>query len=415
MRVVVVGAGVAGLGVARGLSRLGAEIVVVERGRIGGGATWGGAGWICPVQAGPLPAPGMIGYGVRSLFDRNSALHIAPNAIPRMLGWLGRFALACNEQAHRAGVAALSVLGYRAFSLMEELIADGADFALYKRGLLAVATREQPVRRFSRGLNAARELGYDIPSDTLAFAALRQVEPALPRAMRHGLLIGHHWHVDSAEMAAALGAFLRERAVRIEEQRPVVGVIVENRRARAVLTSSGAIEADVVVLAAGAWTASLAKSVGARLPIVGAKGYSFSVRPPLLPSHALLLLEPHIACSPFGHTLRVAGMLEFSGLESPIDSRRVEMMKRQVRPLFCWSEGEEGEPWAGLRPIAPDGLPVVGRLTRFENVYVATGYSMLGITLGLPAGEALARFIVQGKEDTALRTFSPERFHGARR
>lgn len=410
LTVVVVGGGIAGLGVARGLARRGVEVVVVERGTVGCGATWGSAGWICPLQAGPLPEPGLVGYGLRSLFDRESALYIRPSALPRMIGWLTRFARACNESAHHAGVGALSVLGYRAFPLVDELIAEGAEFALYKRGLLAVAASEESVVHFLRGLEAARALGYDVPSTVLDAEALHELEPSLSGALRHGLSIRDHWHVDSGEMATAIGTLLRKQGVAIEERVTVEGVVIERGRARAVRTSSGVIDADIVVLAAGAWTTPLAKTVGVRLPVVGGKGYSFRVRPETMPTRAILFLEPHAVCTPLGDTLRVAGTMEFSGLTSSIDTRRVETIKRQVRPLVGWDEGTEGEPWAGLRPIAPDGLPVVGRIGKRQNVYVATGYAMLGITLGLPAGEALAQQITDGREDVALATFSPARF-----
>jgi len=412
--VVVVGGGIAGLGVARGLVRRGADVVVVERGEIGRGATWGSAGWICPLQAGPLPEPGLIGYGLRSFVDRDSALSIAPKVVPRMAGWLTRFALACNDNAHQAGVRALSTLGYRAFPLVDELIAEGARFELFKRGMVAVATGEEPVRSFLHGLRAARELGYDLPSEPLGSDALRDLEPSLRAELRYGISIEDHWHVDSGAMAVAIGVLLRDHGVGFEERVTVERVVVERGRARGVRTSSGVIEADTVVLAAGAWTAPLARAVGVRLPIVGGKGYSFDVRPLEMPTRALLFLEPHVVCTPLGGTLRVAGTMEFSGLTSPIDPRRVETMKRRVRPLVPWSEGEDGDPWAGLRPIAPDGLPVVGRLGGLDNVYVATGYAMLGITLGLPAGEALARSIADGGDDAALRSFSPARFGRSR-
>ena len=409
----VVGAGIAGLGVARALARRGWEVHVFEQGTIGGGATWGSAGWICPTQAGPLPEPGLVSYGLRSLADRESALFVHPLHAARLAGWFTRFALACNEHDHRRGVAALATLGYRAFELVDELVADGVKFALHKRGMVAVAGAEGPVRTFLRSLEPARQLGYEIPAEPVPGEQLRNLEPSLAPDLRWGVVIDDHWHVDSSELAVALGAHLRTRGVRIDECLRVESVVVERGHTQGVRTSAGTFDADAVVLAAGAWTSVLARAIGVRIPIVGGKGYSFIVRPHVMPTRAIYLLEPHVGCSPLGDVLRVAGTMEFSGLNSGIDPRRVETIKRRTRPLVGWDVDSEGEPWAGLRPIAPDGLPVIGQLGDIDGLFVASGYSMLGITVGLPAGELLAEAIATGSNGELLDGFSPGRFAGA--
>jgi D-amino-acid dehydrogenase len=151
------------------------------------------------------------------------------------------------------------------------------------------------------------------------------------------------------------------------------------------------------------------------MPVLGGKGYSFTVLPALMPSHALLFVESHVVCSPFSDRLRVAGTMEFSGLSSPVNVRRVESIKAGTRALIEWDESTESDTWAGLRPVAPDGMPIVGRSPTRENLYVATGYSMLGITLGLPLGEALAAVIAEGEDDPELAPLSPGRFARRRR
>jgi D-amino-acid dehydrogenase len=410
MTVVVVGGGIAGLGIARGLVRRGEDVTVLERDTVSSGATWGSAGWICPVQTGPLPEPGLIRYGLRSLVDRDSALYIDPRYMPSIIPWLTRFARACNERAYQAGAAALAKLGYRAFQLVDELIAEGAQFELFKRGMIVASAREAPVRAFLHQLVAPRKLGYQVPAEPLPAQSLRELEPSLSPELLHGVLIADHWHVDSGQMAVAISQRLREQGVRIEEHTAVDAIIVENGRARGVRTPAGTVEADTVVLAAGAWTTALTRPLGIRLPVIGGKGYSFFVRPHTMPTHSLLLLDPHVGCAPLGELLRIAGTMELSGLTSPIDLRRIETIKRGARPLLGWDTSSESEPWAGLRPLAPDGLPVIGRLDPLQGLYVATGYSMLGITIGLPAGEALAELIVGNPSQEELAAFSPQRF-----
>ena len=137
--VVVVGGGIAGLGVALGLVRRGVEVTIVDSGASGGGATYGNAGWVSTAQAGPLPAPGVIGYGVRSLVDPASALRIVPRGIPTIAPWLASFALHARRGPYERGARALSALGGRSVAMLDELAADGVPDTGRDTGMLVVA------------------------------------------------------------------------------------------------------------------------------------------------------------------------------------------------------------------------------------------------------------------------------------
>ena len=256
------------------------------------------------------------------------------------------------------------------------------------------------MRDFLHSMAPARACGLDVPTALLVGDALRELEPALSPASRYGAFLAENRHVDSAELAAAIADLLRGAGVTIEEHSDVLEILD-----RGVRTESSVVEADAVVLAAGAWSPRLL-----RMPVLGGKGYSFTVRPTVMPAHALLFVETHVVCSPLSDTLRVAGTMEFSGLSSPVDPRRVESIKAKARSLIEWDARTESSTWAGLRPVAPDGMPVVGRWPARGNLYVATGYSMFGITLGLPLGEALAAVITGGEDDPELASLSPRRF-----
>jgi D-amino-acid dehydrogenase len=166
-----------------------------------------------------------------------------------------------------------------------------------------------------------------------------------------------------------------------------------------------------VVLAPGAWLASLARVFGARLPVEAGKGYSFEVRPRHMPRHALLLLEPHVGCSPFGERLRIAGTMEFSGVDTRLDRRRIQSIVDSAGEMIgSWRSLDEDSIWCGLRPIAPDGLPIIDRHPHLRNVFFAGAYSMLGMTLAAPASESLARFVLTGERPAELEPFRATRF-----
>ena len=136
------------------------------------------------------------------------------------------------------------------------------------------------------------------------------------------------------------------------------------------------------MLAAGAGTQPLAKMLGVGFPMQAGKGYSFFVTPAVVPRHAMLLADVHVGCTPFGERMRVGGTMEFSGLNTRLDRRRIDARSRARAPR-SWSGNPRGDhEWAGMRPITPDGLPVLDRAPGYENVYLATGGAMQGVSIG---------------------------------
>jgi D-amino-acid dehydrogenase len=415
VKVSVVGGGVAGLCAAYYLRRAGADVIVVEERRVGSGASWGNGGWITPAQAGPLPEPGLLSYGLRSLVDPDSALYFETRQLTRMLPWLARFAAHCNERDHARGRLALGGLGQRCFELLDQMVANGVALELNRTGLIVAGQTQRSAETFLAHMRPLSTFGFQVPESLLDGAALRAIEPVLTDAVKVGFVIEQHWYVDPAVFMAALREALVADGVELCEGEEVRDVDRERSRVTALRTSTGVRRCDAVVLAAGAWLPSLACTVGARLPVEAGKGYSFSLRPARMPDHPLMLLEPHVGCSPFPDRLRVAGTMEFSGLNGRLDRRRLESIRRGVSQMVDGCESVDDDTvWSGLRPIAPDGLPIIDRHPRLENVFFAGAYSTLGMTLAAPAGESLARFVLTGSRPSELEPFRCTRFKSAR-
>jgi D-amino-acid dehydrogenase len=236
----------------------------------------------------------------------------------------------------------------------------------------------------------------------------------LTGAVRAGCLIEPHHVVEPQRLVAGLARRLAELDVEIQEGAEVRDVELENARLVSLQTSAGRFGCNRVVLAPGAWLGPLARLLGARLPVHGGKGYSFEVRPRRMPRHPLLLLEPHVGCSPFGDRLRIAGTMEFSGLNARVDPRRVRSIADGAGTMIeGWESVDSESVWCGLRPIAPDGLPVIDRHPRIGNVFFAGAYSMLGVTLAAPAAEKLAAFVLTARRPPELEPFAAARFRFA--
>jgi D-amino-acid dehydrogenase len=417
-RVVVIGGGIAGLSVAYFLRRFGVEVIVLEAAAPGAGASSGNAGWICPSQAGPLPEPGLVRYGVKSLFSRESALYISPRQLPRMVPWLIGFARRCNESDHRRGTAALGQLSRRTFELIELFEADGVEFESFRQGVLVAAERRETVEAFLRGVAPLREFGFSIPRELLDGTAMRDREPMLSRAVNAGVFIEQHMHVRPMTLVDGLAARLREMGVEVRCQTGVTALVPS---ATGVLVRTRVAEeysGDAVVVATGATAPELVRPLRCHLPIAAGKGYSFELplRPGAGPRSAVMLLEPHVGCSPYGDRMRVVGTMEFSGTNTRLDYRRLDAIGRGVARFLTDIDLDQREnAWAGMRPVAPDGLPVVDLLPGTRNVYIASGYSMLGMTVAAPAGELLARMVCTGRRPSELAPFKISRFRGAGR
>jgi len=412
-RVVVVGGGVAGLCTAYYLARGGAEVSVVESNRIGSGASAGNGGWLCPAQAGPLPEPGLTLTGMRALLNRDSALYFKPAKLAELSPWLLRFWSYCNSSAYGAGVRAMALLGGRIFSLVEEMSDSGVEFEIHRQGMLIAARDPAAAREELEKLKPMAEFGYEIPDRILVDDELHEVEPALANCVRAGFVVPQHWHVRPETFNRGVAAALVEMGVEILEGAEVVDMVSDGDGPVMVRTAVGDSEADAVVLAAGSWTPKLAEIVGATVPVQAGKGYSFMVTPTVMPRHAILLADVHVGCTPFADGMRIGGTMEFSGVNLQLDRRRIDTTIAGARESFVeWSEPAVEHEWAGLRPIAPDGLPVIDRLGPDQPIYVATGYAMQGMTLGPPAGESLARYILSGERPAELRPFALQRFDG---
>ncbi len=403
---VVVGAGVAGLCSAYYLRKQDLDVVVLEANRIGSGASYGNGGWICPAQAGPLPEPGLSLYAMRSLFSRESALYFKPANWFELAPWLLRFWTHCNDRDHRHGVEAIARLCSGVFEIVQDLIDDGVDFELHRLGMLVAARDPDAARGELAKLSPMREFGYELPDEIVTNGALRELEPALAPEVNAGFLVHQHWHVRPDTFTAGLAAALQQMGVEILEGAEVVDFTIANGRVESVRSTAGSHAADAFVLAAGAWTRPLAQMLDLSVPLAGGKGYSFFVTPSVLPRHSVLLADVHVGCTPFGERMRIGGTMEFSGLNTRLDQHRIEGIIKGARRSFQpWDEGTIDSHWAGMRPITPDGLPVLDRAAPYDNVYLATGYAMQGVTLAAPAGQALAELIVSGRKPEIIEPF----------
>jgi D-amino-acid dehydrogenase len=412
VKVVVVGGGVAGLCTAYYLRKRDADVTVVEARTVGSraAASYGNGGWIAPAQAGPLPEPGLTLYGLRALLNADSALYFRPSYLPRLVPWLARFWTYCNARDFERGWAALAGLGRRVFTLVDEMTADGVEFELYKRGMICATAEAGDARKVLDSMEPMRRLGLQLPTELVQGDELHALEPALSDRVQAGFYVDEQWHVRADTFVRGIARKVRELGVEIVEEADVHAFETGDHRLLAAQTSRGDFAGDAFLLAAGAWTAPLARKLGVRFPMEPGKGYTFLLRPEVMPKHGILFADIHAGASPFADRLRISGTMEFSGYNLELDKRRVDNVFRLAKDYLRLAAPEYENAWAGLRPMVVDGLPILDWAQPYRNAYLATGYSMLGMTLSQPAGEAMAEMITTGVRPELFEPFRVDRF-----
>lgn len=400
-----------GLSCAWFLRVAGADVVVLERGSVGGGASRGNAGEICPSMADPLPAPGMIGHAFANLFRREAALFVHPAYVPRMAGFLARFALASTRAAYERGLAAMAQLGRGVFEAYDELAAAGIGAFAEREGYMFCFASAESARQSRRAFVRSAELGVASPPGPILDAEeAAELEPLLSPVVRGAFLVPNERWIDPSRFVDDLARGLRDAGVQILEAARVTA-LREVGRTVVVMSDRGEIGASAVVIAAGIWSRGLCASLGVRLPMQPGKGYSFSVLPPSMPRRVVNFNDAHVVATPMGGRLRIAGTMQFDGSVDGIDQRRVRAIVRAVRPLLLGIDWEaRSDVWGGPRPMTPDGLPIIGPLPGSSRVVVATGHNMLGLTLAPATGRVIADLVMTGSAGIDVAPFSVGRF-----
>jgi D-amino-acid dehydrogenase len=411
--VVVVGGGVVGLACAFELHRSGADVAVLERGKLGGGASGGNTGWVVPSMTSPLPAPGMVREGLRQLATRGDAFVLRPSPDPSFVRWLWQFRRSCAPERFEAGVRALLALNRRTLELFDEYRAE-IRFEMHATGLVIAARSVQGLHHFRALFRRLRELGYDGGEpDELDGAALAELEPALDRnAVAAGLHARVDRYVRPEDLVAGLAERLRSDGVPVIEDSELLALDRQGSEWR-LSTTTGPRASERVVVAAGLETDRLLRGLKSGLRMQPARGYSVTlVGSGTPPRHALYLAEARLGLSPYEHAVRIAGVFELGAKRSEAPRKAGEKLLAAARPYLAgWRPDAEGpvRTWVGLRPMTADGLPAIGQLPGNPGLFVAAGHGMLGVTLAPATASLLAPLVLEGRAAQELVPFDPGR------
>jgi D-amino-acid dehydrogenase len=410
LRTLVVGGGIVGLSAAWYLARRGAEVRVVTDGDPAQGASAGNAG-ILALGHLPLPGPGVQWRALRWMLDPRAPLHIAPRLDLALLTWMWRFHAACRADRLRRAMGTLIPLGRLSLAAWEEILDEtGIDCRWRREGYHAVYLTERGRRAAEAEASLLAGMGIRVRS--LAGDELRAEDPAFRDEVRGAVHYEESVSLDPALLPGRLAEALVARGVEVRHGARAAGVLVEGGRCRGVRLADGQeILADETVLAAGVWTAQLARTAGLSLPMQAGKGYHLELgRPARCPRRPCVLCESMVAVTPLADRLRLAGTVELSGVNLTLRRERLTMLRRgAARYLRGTEEPAERGSWCGLRPLTADGLPVIGPAPGVRGLYAATGHAKMGMLLGPGSGRLVAESILDGRPSLDLGALSWDR------
>lgn len=422
--VIVVGAGIAGVSTAYELALRGVKVTLIDqRGGAGEGTSYANGGQLSACEVAPWAGPEIPWLVLKWLGRDDAPFRLRPKMDPEQWLWLMRFLMRCRTSARRERIGPNLELALltraRLEAYKEEFAQAGArfDYERKEKGILRIFRDAHELGEAEREAAPLARMG--VGQERLTPAECIALEPALAPAMQRGDIAGGLYAAsdgsgDAHLYSLALAEGAKRRGAAFLANADVRRLVTDGARIRGVETSEGLMEADAVVLAAGAGSQALLRPLGLRSYIYPVKGYSVTLPAPEgnAPEVSITDEARKIVVSHLGGRLRAAGQAEVGGYDLTLEQGRAKSVMDSLESLFPQTGSSRGaaEYWCGLRPMTPDGSPVLGAVPRFCNLFMNSGHGTLGWTLGAGSAAVVADLICGGALQLDLGPFYISRF-----
>lgn len=412
--VVIVGAGIVGVATALNLLRAGRSVTLIDRQAPGKGASFGSGGILSSSSIVPLTMPGLIRKAPGMLIKPNGPLYLRWSYLLRLMPWLLHYLKHCRADETRRIAAALVPLVVDSLDEHRRLAKGTAaenrihskDYAVVYRDRAAFAKDA-----FAWYLRKENDITWRIVEGE----AVAELEPALNSAYRYLAIFDHqHGTIDEpgeyikdlARTFVAEGGCLEQREVK---------AMIRNADGRVALCTDGQnLEADHIIIAAGAWSGRLLASIGVNIPLESQRGYHIELlNPSTTINNAMLLADAKCVVTTMSGKLRLAGLLEFGGLDAKPSQMPIRTLIALISRIFPKLTFEQHTEWMGHRPALPDSLPVIGAVPGCSGLLVAFGHHHVGITSGPKTGRLMANLVIGRQSQLDMSPYQVSRFDSA--
>ena len=414
-KVVIIGGGIIGLSSAFYLQKSGWDVTVLDKGDFSDNCSYGNCGYICPSHFIPLATPGIVKQGLKWMWNSKSPFYVQPRLDWNLINWGLKFVRSATKDNVATAAAPLrdiAIISKREYESW--LSIPGFDFAYQHKGLLEIFQTEAGGEHARHTVEKAHELGL---SDTqlLTKDELQALEPQTRINGLGAILFNCDAHCYPNKLMQNLIAYLKQQGVKLIPNQEVIQFEKAGGKINKVITPDNLYEPDEVVLATGSWGRETAKLLAVKIPLMPGRGYSVTLEnSPYKVNYPAVLLEGRAAITPMdGNKIRFGGTMEITSHKTPPRMNRVQGILDAVKrfyPDFDVPLPAKEKIWYGYRPCSADGLPYIGRVKKYNNLVVATGHSMLGLSLGAGTGKLVDEIIAGKGTSMEITSFNPGRF-----
>lgn len=409
----IIGSGIIGLSSAYYLQKSGHQVTLIDQSDLSDGCSFGNAGMIVPSHLIPLAAPGMISKGIRWMFNSSSPFYVKPQLNMDLFKWGFHFYKSANKAHVENSAKPLKEISLLSKAMYQQLSKElPFDFGFNERGLLMLYKTKEAEHEESETAKLANDHG--IEARILSAEEVQLLEPNVKVSVRGGVYFPDDAHITPQALVSGLLKYLKEQKVAFQLNTEVTGFELGKDKIKTIQTNNGNFSFDQIIIATGSWSGTVAKKLNLNLPMQAGKGYSFTLpnvkKNVSIPS---IFLEARVAVTPMGNSLRFGGTMEITGVDHSINMKRVKGIVDSIPNYYPEMNVEmpmAEKVWHGLRPCSPDGLPYIGRSKKIKNLILATGHSMLGISLGPGTGRLVSEIVNEEKWSMDLSMFNPERY-----
>ena len=413
MKVTIIGGGVIGLCSAYYLQKEGYDITVIERGDITDGCSFGNMGYMSPSHFIPLASPGIISQGLKWMLNSTSPFYIKPRFNFDLMQWGYHFWKNSTAKKVDQNAPHLNAILQLSRQLINDMRHDIGDiFDMEEKGCLMMCKQQKTLDHEFHLADLAEKFGLQV--ERLNRDAVQQLEPDVELGVAGAVLFKDDCHFNPGKMVIALKKYLENTGVQFLLNTTVTGFTRSNNKISAVITDKGELAVEQIILAPGSWLPALTKMMGIKLLLQPGKGYSYTyehVEKNI--KYPAILVDGRCAITPWGQALRIGGTMELSGINNKVMLSRMQGIYNSAKDFYPGLKIDfppTDKIWNGLRPVTPDGLPYIGKVPNTDNVIIAGGHAMLGISLGTGTGKLVTEIMSNKNASVKLLAFSPTRF-----
>ncbi|MCC6286639.1 MAG: FAD-binding oxidoreductase [Chitinophagaceae bacterium] len=412
--IVIVGGGIIGLSSAFYLQKSGHKVTVIDKDDFLNNCSYGNAGYVCPSHFVPLATPGIVWQGFKWMFNSQSPFYVQPSVKSALIDWGLKFVKSANDR-HVATSAIplrdIAILSQKEYESWTKI--PGFDFAYEHKGLLEIFQTTPVAEHAHHTVEKANAIGLD--AVLLNAEELQQLEPHTKINALGAILFKCDAHLYPQKLMHGLINILKQSGVQLVSNEAVIKFEKKGNSINKVITAKNAYDASQVIIATGAWSREIAALADTKIPLMPGRGYSITLEnSPYHINHPSVLMEGRVALTPMdGSKIRFGGTMEVVPTSTPPRYKRVEGIVSAVKRYYTEFDipvPEEKDIWYGYRPCSADGLPYIGKIKKYNNVVVATGHAMIGLSTGAGTGKLVSEIVNGEKPAMDIKPFEVERF-----